>query len=235
MSTTLRERPVVPGDVVIVRGRRVGEGSRLGEVLEVLGGSDHPHYAIRWEDGHRTILYPGKTSAIAMRSRHVDAGAERDVAAATQLLIATLQDNGLQFELLHHRRTTSAAAEARVLGVLPQTVAKTLIAGDPEGGCIRAVVPASAHLSTTKLATAVDAESVELLSEADLVRAYPQFELGAVPPFGGPGGDRVVIERRLARCGHVVFDGGVHDMSLRMRTTDLIAVAQARVADISAD
>ena len=96
-------------------------------------------------------------------------------------------------------------------------------------------MPASAHLSTTKLGTAVDAESVELLSEADLVRAYPQFELGAVPPFGGPGGDRVVIERRLARCGHVVFDGGVHDMSLRMRTTDLIAVAQARVADISAD
>jgi Ala-tRNA(Pro) deacylase len=157
------------------------------------------------------------------------------IAETTRLLVSMLRRTGFEFEILHHRRTTSAAAEARVLGVLPQVVAKTLVAVDDEGRCIRAVVPASAHVSIAKLAEAVSANVDGLLTEADLVRAYPQFELGAVPPFGGPAGDRVVVDYRLEACDHVVFDGGAHDTSLRMRTTDLIELSQAVVADIAAD
>jgi len=122
-----------------------------------------------------------------------------------------------------------------VLGVLPQTVAKTLIARDEEGVHIRAVVSASGRVSIPKLANAVSATNLAVLTEGELISAYPQFELGAVPPFGGPAGDRVVIDRSLTDHDHVVFDGGVHDTSLRMRTDDLIAVADAQTADIAAD
>jgi prolyl-tRNA editing enzyme YbaK/EbsC (Cys-tRNA(Pro) deacylase) len=66
------------------------------------------------------------------------------------------------------------------------------------------------------------------------VSAYPQFELGAVPPFGGPGGDRVVVDRTLLEEARVVFGAGVHDVALRMRTDDLITVAEAEIADIAA-
>jgi prolyl-tRNA editing enzyme YbaK/EbsC (Cys-tRNA(Pro) deacylase) len=116
--------------------------------------------------------------------------------------------------------------------VLPQVVAKTVIARTDEGGLIRAVVPATSHLSVLKLASAVGAKSVAVLEEADLVAAYPQFELGAVPPFGGPAGDRVVVDRSLLDQDHVVLDGGAHDMSLRLRSGDLVALAAAQVADI---
>jgi Ala-tRNA(Pro) deacylase len=119
--------------------------------------------------------------------------------------------------------------------VLAQAVAKIVIAVDDEGACIRAVVPASAHVSISKLAEAVSAKTVALMTEADLVSAYPQFELGAVPPFGGPAGDRVVVDNTLTRLDHLVFDGGAHDTSLRMRTEDLITMTKAQVADIAAD
>jgi prolyl-tRNA editing enzyme YbaK/EbsC (Cys-tRNA(Pro) deacylase) len=56
-----------------------------------------------------------------------------------------------------------------------------------------------------------------------------------VPPFGGPAGDTVVIDRRLAACEHVVLDAGVHDTSLRLRAEDLISVADAQLADIATD
>ena len=158
---------------------------------------------------------------------------ETGAAPATELLVATLKRAGMEFELLPHRRTLTAAAEARVLGLQAQAVAKTLIASDDNDAYIRAVVPASARLDLSKLAEAVAAKTVELLSEPDLVRAYPQFELGTVPPFGGPAGDRVVVDRGVAKHHHVVFDGGVHDTSLRMRAEDLIAVADAQVADIA--
>jgi Ala-tRNA(Pro) deacylase len=136
---------------------------------------------------------------------------------------------------LPHQRTLTAASEARVLGVLPQVVAKTLIARDEEGVHIRAVVPASCRVSISKLANAVSATNVVLLTEAELLSAYPQFELGAVPPFGGPADERVVVDRGVVSDDHVVFDGGVHDTSLRMRTEDLVEVAEAQTADIAVD
>ena len=234
MSAT-RQTGAEQGDVVVVSSRRVGEPARSGEVLEVLGPADHPHYVVRWEDGHQSIFYPGETTSIKHRSADAQPKPQLDVAAATKALVEKLRDAELEFELLPHRRTLTAASEARVLGVLPQTVAKTLIARDEEGACIRAVVPASAHVSIKKLAHAVSATTVVLLTEGELVSAYPQFELGAVPPFGGPAGDRVVVDRSLTDHDHVVFDGGVHDTSLRMRTEDLIALADAQTADIATD
>lgn len=233
MSATLHE--VGQGDVIVVSGRRVGEPGRMGEVLEVLGQEDHPHYSVRWEDGHQSILYPGASTSISRRHTDGHDAEETAAAPATELLVAMLKRAGMEFEVLPHRRTLTAAAEARVLGVQPQAVAKTLVARDEQDTYIRAVVPASARLDLAKLADAVSAEAVELVSEPDLVLAYPQFELGAVPPFGGPAGDRTVVDRRVAKHDHVVFDGGVHDTSLRMRADDLIETAEAQVADIASD
>ena len=235
MSAT-HTAPAVPGDVVEVSGRRVGDHSRIGEILEVLGPPEHPHYLVRWEDGHESILYPGEATSFHTPPPEKPRPAPKlDLAAATVALVEPLREQGLELELLPHRRTMRAVAEARALGVLVQTVAKTLIARDEEGRCIRAVVPASARLSVERLAAAVDVASVRLLTESELVSTYPQFELGAVPPFGGPAGDLVVVDRRLAECDHVVFEAGVHDTSLRLRTEDLLKVADAQVADIAAE
>jgi prolyl-tRNA editing enzyme YbaK/EbsC (Cys-tRNA(Pro) deacylase) len=187
----------VAGDVVEVSGRRVGAGSRLGEILEVLGTPEHPHYRVRWEDGHESVLYPGGATTIRRSpEKKPRPRPQLDVAAATAALVEPLRAEGIELELLPHRRTMTAAAEARALGLLEQTVAKTLIVRDGEGRCVRAVVPASARLSLERLASAIGAASVRLLTEGELVSGYPQFELGAVPPFGGrPRG------RRPEACG----------------------------------
>jgi Ala-tRNA(Pro) deacylase len=224
----------VAGDLIEVSGRRVGDTQRSGEILEVLGSADRPHYLVRWEDGHESVFYPGEGSTI----RHPESSTRRakpalDVAAATGVLVELLRSEGVEFELLPHRRTMRAAAEARALGVLPQTVAKTLLARDGEGRCIRAVVPATTRLALDRLARAVGEQSVRLLTESELVTTYPQFELGAVPPFGGPAGDLVVIDVALAGCEHVVLEAGVHDTSLRLRTADLLRIADAKLDNIA--
>lgn len=55
---------VQSGDVVAVSGRHVGDRGRVGEIVEVLGEPSHPHYRVRWEDGHETVLYPGEGTTI---------------------------------------------------------------------------------------------------------------------------------------------------------------------------
>src|SRR5262249_61854755 len=110
-------------------------------------------------------------------------------------VVDTLQGWRVEFELLPHRRTTSAEAEARALGLLPQATAKTVVAR-VDGGCVRAVVPASERLSLTKLGELLGGQP-ELLTEAELDGAYPTFELGAVQTFGETAEDPVVIEPTL--------------------------------------
>jgi Ala-tRNA(Pro) deacylase len=74
---------------------------------------------------------------------------------------------------------------------------------------------------------------VHLATEEALARDYPEFDLGAVPPVGGPRRDPVVIDSRLAERESVVLEAGSHDESIRVACTDLFRLTGAKVADIS--
>lgn len=67
MSAT-RQAGAHRGDVVEVSGRRVGDPGRMGELLKVLGAPEHPHYLVRWEDGHESVLYPSEGTTIRQKA-----------------------------------------------------------------------------------------------------------------------------------------------------------------------
>lgn len=49
-----------PGDEVVIRGHRIGEAVRRGEILETRGEGGTSPFVVRWDDtGHTTVLYPG--------------------------------------------------------------------------------------------------------------------------------------------------------------------------------
>ena len=53
------------GDRIVIRGHRVGEPIRDGEILEVRGPDDGPPYIVRWEDtGHESLFFPGSDALI---------------------------------------------------------------------------------------------------------------------------------------------------------------------------
>ena len=152
--------------------------------------------------------------------------------SAAQRLVDELERASISYELLDHARTTTAAAEARVLGVASHEVAKTVVLTTPDG-FVRAVLPASDRLDLDKLRTIVGTKHVELASEAVLAGAYPEFELGAVPPLTGGDGDRVLVDRRLCESEWVVLEAGTHEKSLRLRTSDLVELTEAQLVDVS--
>jgi len=98
---------------------------------------------------------------------------------------------------------------------------------------VRVVVPATARLDLLKVRPLIGCgPAVRLASEAELAEAYPMFELGAVPPFGGPSSDAVIVDRRLALLDTVILEAGTHDESIRIPVPDLLRVAGAQVADV---
>ena len=153
---------------------------------------------------------------------------------APQSLVDELERASIAYELIDHARTTTAAAEARVLGVAPHEVAKTVVLTTPDG-FVRAVLPASDRLDLGKLREILGTKEVELATEAVLAGAYPEFELGAVPPLTGGDGDRVSMDRRLCENEWVVLEAGTHEQSVRLRTSDLVELTDARLVDLAQD
>ena len=145
-----------------------------------------------------------------------------------------LDEAGVEYELLPHPRTETATAEAEALGVEQADVAKTLVISTP-GGYVRAVLAASERIDLHKLREHLEGgKRIHLATEEDLGRDYPDFELGAVPPFGGSD-DRVLVDSRLADRESVVLEAGSHEQSVRIRTADLLALTRAEVADLAQD
>jgi Ala-tRNA(Pro) deacylase len=142
-----------------------------------------------------------------------------------------LDQAGIEYELLQHPRTETAVAEAEALGVNLKEVAKTLVLATAEG-YVRTVLPASERLDLRKVRGHVTGgKRIHLASEEDLQRDYSAFDLGAVPPFGGPR-DRVLVDSGLAEQETIVLEAGSHEQSVRMRTADLLKLTQADVVDL---
>jgi Ala-tRNA(Pro) deacylase len=146
-------------------------------------------------------------------------------------LMKALRREHVSYELFPHRHTETALAEAEMLHEDPQQVAKTLILRTSYG-YVRAVLRAVDRLDLEKARYALGTDEVELASEEDLVGAYPEFELGAVPPVGGAY-DRVLVDLRLFDGTFVLFDAGTHDESIRLHVGDLLSLAEAEVADLA--
>ena len=57
------------GDHLIVEGRKVDDGRREGEVIEVRGADGAPPYVVRWSDGHEGLTYPGPDAHVVKEHR----------------------------------------------------------------------------------------------------------------------------------------------------------------------
>jgi Ala-tRNA(Pro) deacylase len=158
---------------------------------------------------------------------------QTSIPAGHPKLLSELDAAEIGYTVIPHRRTETAVEEAEALGVSPDRVAKTIVLSTP-AGFVRAVVPASERLDLRKVREVLDTNEVELATEEQLTGAYPDFELGAVPPLGG-GEDHVLVDSRLTPHEAVLVEAGAHDASLRLRTSDLIVHTHAAVADLCHD
>jgi Ala-tRNA(Pro) deacylase len=201
-----------------------GMERRLRRLLET------PNPATRQRPGELTDApRPGEASKRAFASRR--GGPMFTGHQPADALMKALRREHVSYELFPHRHTETALAEAEMLHEDPQQVAKTLILRTSYG-YVRAVLRAVDRLDLEKARYALGTDEVELASEEDLVGAYPEFELGAVPPVGGAY-DRVLVDLRLFDGTFVLFDAGTHDESIRLHVGDLLSLAEAEVADLA--
>jgi len=66
-------------DRLVVRGARVGQPPRVGEIVEVMAGQGPGPYRVRWRDGHESLFSPGPDTTIDAKPR-LDAEREANIA-----------------------------------------------------------------------------------------------------------------------------------------------------------
>jgi hypothetical protein len=53
------------GDQIRVRGHRIDQPDRCGEILEVRGADDGPPFVVRWDDSdHEVLFFPGTDAEV---------------------------------------------------------------------------------------------------------------------------------------------------------------------------
>ena len=83
----------------------------------------------------------------------------------------------------------------------------------------------------TRFADATHAEMVGLATEEDFRRAFPDCEVGAMPPFGNLYGVEVLVDEALTRDDEIAFEAGNHHEAIRMKYRDYAELVQPRVAE----
>ncbi len=151
--------------------------------------------------------------------------------AVKEKVRALLEASGVPFDVITHAETFSSLEEARALGIDADEVAKTLVVRGPSQYML-AVIPGGRRLDLKKLKQASGERTLRLATEAEMADDFPEFDLGAVPPLGPLANAAVYVDRRLASSPMLVFPGGTHTASVRMRAEDLIRLNTATVADL---
>lgn len=143
-----------------------------------------------------------------------------------------LEDRDVPFERLEHPRAVSAQELAASVHVSGHTVAKSVVV-EVGGQVWIAVLAACAWLDCYRLGRALGNRPVRLLGESELVRLFPDCELGAEPPFGGHYGLPVVVDAALGRMNHIVLRAGSHREAVRVRFSDYVRLEEPRVASFA--
>jgi Ala-tRNA(Pro) deacylase len=126
-----------------------------------------------------------------------------------------LEQQGVDYEVLTHHRTTSSLAAAQAANVPAGSLAKPVILEDDQG-YVMAVLPANCRLELGSLHLLLH-RRLGLATEQEVADLFQDCELGAIPPVGEAYGLEVVVDDSLARQSDIYFEGGDHRALLHVR------------------
>jgi Ala-tRNA(Pro) deacylase len=145
---------------------------------------------------------------------------------------ALLDENGVKYEVIHHRKDFTARDTALDTHTPPAEFAKTVFVCIDREFAV-AVLPANDMLSETKLNLALEASGVELATEDEIRGLCPDSELGAAPPFGNLYGLPVYVSPALEADEHITFNAGTHEDAIRIAYTDFKRIVEPQVVPLA--
>jgi Ala-tRNA(Pro) deacylase len=148
-------------------------------------------------------------------------------------LKAFLDEHRVPYHVLRHHERFVASEIAEALHVPGQELAKVVMV-KVDGKLKMAVLPASVMVNLDAFARAAGGVRAELATEAEFKDAFPDCEVGAMPPFGNLYGIEVWVDNLLTVDRAIVFEAGNHHEAVKLAYRDFARLVRPRVADFAA-
>ena len=154
--------------------------------------------------------------------------------ACKERLEAYLREKGVPYQNQHHARAISAQEVAATEHVPGRMFAKTvMVLPDNEENMVMLVLPAPYHVNPLKASAALGVSEVQLADEERFADAFPDCEVGAMPPFGNLYEVPVYVHRALGEDETIVFRSGTHTDTMSVSYADFEKLVRPTVADIA--
>ena len=139
-----------------------------------------------------------------------------------------LDERHAAYTTLSHDRTVTAQETANCAHIGNRHFAKTVML-KVDGALAMMVMPAAYRIDLTRLSRALGGSEVELALEDEFRDAFPDCELGAMPPFGHLYGMPVHVDSRLAGQAEIAFNAGFLTDVVRMPYEEFERLAQPQL------
>ena len=154
----------------------------------------------------------------------------RLVMTVVEYLDTCLADYGIT----QHSTACSAEALAHKEHVPSANVAKPVLI-KADGVYCMCVLPADRRIDFALLKTQLNAKTLSLASEEEIVRLFPDCEIGTEPPFGIIYGLETFMDRSLENDKYILFQGGTHDTAISMSMEEYERLAYPRIMDFAVE
>lgn len=120
-----------------------------------------------------------------------------------------LDEHDIKYLSILHSMAFTATDIAHSAHIRSKNMAKTVIIKINDQLAM-AVVPANFKVNLRQLTEALQDARVDLASEAEFTRHFPDCEVGAMPPFGNLYNMDVYVAEALTENEHIIFNAGSH-------------------------
>ncbi len=148
--------------------------------------------------------------------------------AISSTLKTFLQQSGIPYTAKQHPVAYTAQEIAAAQHVSGKQLAKCVLVLTDRGPFL-AVLPAVQLIDLAKLKALLRAKRVGIGREADIKKAFPDVEVGAMSAFGNLYHVPVVVEQALADAAQLVCNAGTHTETIALRYQDFARVAHPTV------
>jgi len=149
-----------------------------------------------------------------------------------QQLESFLDSNHVKYKTITHSPEYTAQEVAASAHIPGKELAKTVIV-KVDGEFAMAVLPATTHLSLSRLRTAAGAGDAEIASEDEFEKLFPDCELGAMPPFGNLYDMPVFAAEQLTEDDQIAFNAGSHSELVQLAYSDFDKLVHPKVVALS--
>jgi Ala-tRNA(Pro) deacylase len=142
-----------------------------------------------------------------------------------------MENHGLTYEVIDHRRTDSALTSSEAAHVPGDRMAKSVLLGDDDSYLL-AVIPATYRVQLDEIAR-LTGRRFSLITEDEVEEAFSDCEFGSIPPIGVPYGIETLVDSRLMLQPEIYCESGDHSKLLHLSAdTFRAAEEEAIVAEI---